>query len=123
MVNIMKRIILLIVSFILVILSLVAFINNKELLYVLQSRSIDCETTSLEIYSNNTYKYYYKNNEYKKGKFNENIKEIINNLDKDNYSYSIVNYSINDIEYYTSEELENFLNKYEINLNTCLLYD
>lgn len=103
-------------------------ITTNNISYKIKYFGVNCETSLLELYNDNTYKYIYgydeKNNEYlsKTGTYNFDIDKIlVDNIDiiKSEY-YQII--SKDNIKYLISTnniEINRLLNTLNINLKTC----
>ena len=134
------KISMLILLVIIMICSTIMFINNmikkrerkKLLMYTINYNGINCLTPELLLYSDNTYEYYYsftaKDEELiaKSGKYNYDVKKIIENIDKyEENRYGP--YYIKDSEgkeyitYNSNKELQALLHSIDVTLEKCLV--
>lgn len=118
---------------ILISILVLGLLNNKTRLeYEITYNGINCPTPYLKLYSDGTYEYYStyatdeSNLEPQKGKYDYDIKKILNNINL--YSKNPAGpYTIKDakgneyITYDTNVQLMEFLNSHHIELNKCML--
>jgi len=106
-------------------------INNEELVFKIYNGSLDCNSVILEVYEDNTYKYYYayendiKNLKYQEGTYKIDVKDFINKRNENIIEYNSYVYEDEFGKKYNangiSKNLKKLLDEIEISLNSCLV--
>lgn len=106
-------------------------INNEELVFKIYNGSLDCNSVILEVYEDNTYKYYYayendiKNLKYQEGTYKIDVKDFINKRNENIIEYNSYVYEDEFGKKYNangiSKNIKKLLDEIEISLNSCLV--
>ena len=98
--------------------------NEDGLLFEIHDASLNCETVSLEVYNDRSYKLYYVTGNLavpKVGVYNYNIDSLIDSFRKSNSGKYLITTGLN-LQYHTDEynsELIKFLNSIDVSLDEC----